>query len=378
MLELIIMDKFGEYLTSNSHQFGFKKQHSTDLCIFTMKEIINYYNALSSPVYACFIDASKAFDKINHWCLFHKLLNRNMPQIVVRLLMIWYSTQMFSVKWDGFTSEPFYVSNGVRQGGILSPQLFSVYMEDLSNHLIDSQVGCYFNHVCCNHLFYADDAVLLAPTAGSLQTLIDVCHKYSAEHDITYNVKKSLCMAFIPVMYKDLHLPSMFLGNTKLKVTKEHKYLGAFLNSNCMDDIDINRQMRSVYIHGNCIIQKFRMCSNDVKVQLFRSYCYNMYGSPLWSNFTPRVLDKLRVAYNNVFRTFMFIDRRASVSQAFVQRNIHHFNVIFRKSIYGFRTRLLKSENELVSTIIRSPFFIYGSFLNLHWENILFTNRNQM
>ena len=175
------MEKYANYLVTDSHQFGFKKCHSTDMCIFVIKEVIDYYNTLSSPVYACYIDASKAFYRINHWCLFRKLLDRKMPLIIVRLLMVWYSTQQFSVQWDGIISESFYVENGVRQGGILSPQLFNVYMDELSIRLSNAYVGCYYNSVCVNHFYYADDAVLLAPTVSSLQSLVDICHEYAVE-----------------------------------------------------------------------------------------------------------------------------------------------------------------------------------------------------
>jgi hypothetical protein len=73
VLEHLILDKFGHLFHSSSHQFGFKEAHSTDHCIFVMKEIIDFYNSASSPVYACYIDASKAFDKVNHWFLLNKL-----------------------------------------------------------------------------------------------------------------------------------------------------------------------------------------------------------------------------------------------------------------------------------------------------------------
>ena len=116
ILELIILDKFGNFFETNSHQFGFKQGHSTDLCIFTMKEVINYYGLLSSPVYACYIDASKAFDRVNHWHLFDKLLDRNVPKCIVRLLMIWYTSQTFIVRWGPVYSDHFTVRNGVRQG----------------------------------------------------------------------------------------------------------------------------------------------------------------------------------------------------------------------------------------------------------------------
>ena len=74
------------YLFTSDNQFGFKQKHSTDLCIYTVKSIIQYYNYYSSPVYPCFLDASKAFDRINHWTMFKQLILRNVPSILIRIL----------------------------------------------------------------------------------------------------------------------------------------------------------------------------------------------------------------------------------------------------------------------------------------------------
>ena len=176
-----------------------------------MKEVINYYNGLSSPVYACFMDASKAFDRVNHWHLFKQLLKRNMPKIIVRLLMVWYTTQIFIIKWDNNLSESFCVTNGVRHGGVLSPKLFNVFIEELSSRLRDAKVGCHMNGISMNHLNYADDAVMLAPSVSALQTLINICDHFANEYDMIYNVKKSLCTAFIPQMYGKMHIPAVML-----------------------------------------------------------------------------------------------------------------------------------------------------------------------
>ena len=115
------------------------------MCIFTVKSIIQYYTEQNTPVYTCFLDASKAFDRINHWALFHKLINcSNIPPIIVRLLIFWYQTQLVCIKWGKSTSDYFSISNGVwqgLQGGILFPKLFSVYMNSLTNKLIDCKDG---------------------------------------------------------------------------------------------------------------------------------------------------------------------------------------------------------------------------------------------
>ena len=59
-----------QYLHTHDHQFGFKKQLSTDMCIFTVKSVIKYYTEQKSSVYTCFLDAAKAFDRVSHWTLF--------------------------------------------------------------------------------------------------------------------------------------------------------------------------------------------------------------------------------------------------------------------------------------------------------------------
>ena len=106
------------------------------MCIYTLKQITDFYIQHGSPVYLCFLDASKAFDKINHWVLFRKLLDRQVPGIIVRILVVWYTKQNFYLRCNNCLSSPFTVSNGVRHGSILSPFLFNVYVEIQSEYLI--------------------------------------------------------------------------------------------------------------------------------------------------------------------------------------------------------------------------------------------------
>ena len=132
VLERSILNKMEEFFLTSDNQFGFKPKHGTDMCIFALKEILDLYNRHNTTICMCFIDASKAFDYVNHEKLFSKLYKKGAPKCLVRILVFWYGHQLMTVKWGNCLSASFCVSNGVRQGSILSPFLFNVCMDELS------------------------------------------------------------------------------------------------------------------------------------------------------------------------------------------------------------------------------------------------------
>ena len=87
IFELCLVEIIKVYLDTHDNQFGFKKQHSTDMCIFTLKSVIKYYTQQSTPVYSCFLDASKAFDRVNYWKLFNMLIVRKVPLLIARMFI---------------------------------------------------------------------------------------------------------------------------------------------------------------------------------------------------------------------------------------------------------------------------------------------------
>ena len=102
---------------------------------------IAHYNKHGSPVFVIFLEASKALDRVNHSLLVDKLIKRGVPLCFVRIIDYWYREKQTHVKWGSFYSSFFSVSNGVRQGDILSPFLFAAYMDDLSLALNNQAVN---------------------------------------------------------------------------------------------------------------------------------------------------------------------------------------------------------------------------------------------
>ena len=148
---------------------------STTLCTGMVKNIAARYMFEGSPVFACFLDASKAFDLVNHEILFNRLLDKGLPIHLTRFLLSWYK-------------ESFPVTNGVRQGGVLSPILFTLYMDDLLN---DLTIGCFWDSVYAGAFCYADDLVLLAPTPSALRIMISLCEEFARKRGLKFNASKT-------------------------------------------------------------------------------------------------------------------------------------------------------------------------------------------
>ena len=129
--------------------------------LYELAEFIEYFKSRSTSLYIAFLDASKAFDKISHWTLFIKLIDRHFPLYLVVILCYWYQHQEMTVRWGHYISNSFNVTNGVRQGGVLSPQLFNVYIHGLSDLLNKSTIGGSLGGKRINHLLYADDLICI-------------------------------------------------------------------------------------------------------------------------------------------------------------------------------------------------------------------------
>ena len=186
-----------------------------------------------------FIDASKAFDRVHHFKLFNKLKLRGVPSSLVRILAYWYANQSMRVRWGNILSTPFNVGNGVRQGGILSPALFNIYMDDLSRQLGGCSTGCMIGDSLVNHFMYADDLALLSPSTGGFQQLLNICANYGVDFDVKYNAKKSVVMVCRTKDNMDIKFPTFHLSGQSLGVSNSTKYLGHIITDTLEDDADV-------------------------------------------------------------------------------------------------------------------------------------------
>ena len=248
---------------------------------------------------------------------------------------------------------------------MLSPLLFNVYMDGLSCALNDIDMGCKINGKLVNHLFYADDSVIIAPNASCLQKLLNICNTFASNNDILYNVKKTKCMRFLPKWLKNMQPHKIFLGERELDFVNTQMYLGVPISNDMADNLAIKQQTKAVYARGNMLIKYFKKCTMEVKCQLFVSYCTSVYCAYLWNNYNKSTINAIKVAYNNVFRAFTGT-KRGNTRHTMVNYNIPTFEVLVRNGIFSFYQRLSDCANAIVENILNSLSFIC-SHTNTMW-----------
>jgi hypothetical protein len=163
-----------------------------------LKEVIAYYVRNQSSVFFTFLDATKAFDRVHYSKLFGLLIKRKLPPVIIRVIANFYLGNFVRIGWRGVFSDYFLATNGVKQGGVLSPVLFCVYIDDMLLALSKVGVGCYIGNIFVGALAYADDIVIIAPSICAMRKLLNVCDTYANEYQIMFNAQKSKCLAFLP------------------------------------------------------------------------------------------------------------------------------------------------------------------------------------
>ena len=107
VLEQVLQSRLARYLWTATANLVSKQAHGKDMAIFALKQTVDFYRNQDTPVYMCFRDANKAFDRVNHWTLAKKLLDRSVPLHIVKLPIFWYREQEFMAQWGNSLSMTF-------------------------------------------------------------------------------------------------------------------------------------------------------------------------------------------------------------------------------------------------------------------------------
>ena len=149
------------------------------------------------------------------------------------------------------------------------------------------------------------------------------------------------------------------------------KYLGHVISVDMKYDLDIMRQCRQLYAQGNVLARRSHMCSDNVKVTIFRSYCSALYTSQLWWKYKVSSIKKLYLAYNNAFHMLFVLPRDCSASGMFAVHTVMSCSALVRKFVFGFHKRVKASQNCIVRAICGSDIW-WKSSIRANWNKLLY------
>ena len=201
-----------------------KGNRCSDAHLIIHNLIMKYCHKYNKKIYSCFIDLSKAFDKIPRDILLFKLRDVGITGKIYNIIRNIYSGDEACLKIDGKVNKSFRINQGVRQGCVLSPLLFNIFMAGLAKNLSASDSGLKLDSKKINSLFWADDIVLLSENQSDLEKMLKMVSEYCNTNKLTINCKKTKCLIFNKT--GRLSRESIYMNGVKLDNVREYKYLG--------------------------------------------------------------------------------------------------------------------------------------------------------
>ena len=199
-----------------------------------------------------------------------------------------YEEQTGCVKLGGKKSSSFRITNGTRQGSVLSPALFSVYLDDLILKLRQLGLGCHVGGWWMGACGYADDLIMLAPVRSVLQKMVSVCQEYGEAHNLIFSTdqnpakSKTKCMYFCGRLNNVVYPAPVKLYGKELPWVVSADYLGNTLHQMVKMEQDC-RIKRAKFINKTVELRDQLYFANPQHIlKAAQVYCCDSYGSMLW------------------------------------------------------------------------------------------------
>ena len=352
LFEYVVLDLWGHCFTSDSLQFGFKPGLSTTQCSWLVREVAQWYVQRGGVCQAAFMDCSMAFDKCLFSKLFSKMLAKDIPPVVVRVLIFAYEEQKGWVRLAGRNSNTFSIKNATRQGSILSPYLFSsCYLDDLIVKMRKLGLVCHVAGVWVGASAYADDLALLAPDRCTLQKMVAICEEYGKDHNLVFSTdpnprkSKTKCIQFSPGRRNIVNPPPIILDGKELPWVTQVDHLGHILQENLSMEADAHKVRASFMNRASDLRDNLYFAHPQQKIQAIQLYCCDAYGSMLWQ-LESKYADSFFKAWNAQARLSWDIPRET------------HTNLVvnyFCQGQLSLKTQVFSRYQKFVTKLIGSP-----------------------
>ena len=282
----IIQARIGNKIDSEvgPTQFGFRPGSGTREAIFSFNILAQKFIEVDQEIYTCFIDYSKAFDKVHHSQLIECLEKVGVDGRDIRIIANLYWHQKAAIRINNELSPFTSIQRGVRQGCVLSPYLFNIYTEFIfrqSNEL----PGITIHGLNINNLRYADDTALIADDKDKLQNIVTMVQKESSKAGLEMNVKKTKTMLIArDVENKKVEVK---VNDEILQQVNKFIYLGTEIREDIKTDKEIERRS-NIAKEKFCSMSKVlttKRLKLKTKLNILKCYIYSIftYGCEAWT-----------------------------------------------------------------------------------------------
>jgi len=303
----VLNERVTEWIESRGilveEQAGFRRNRSTVDQLFILTEMIK--NA-SQETYICFIDIQKAYDRVWRDGLWEKLYEYGMKGKMWRVLKNIYDTVESSVLVNEGQSRFFDVDTGLRQGCLLSPILFAIYINGLADEINREKLGVKlirYRDGTLGVLMFADDIALLADTKAKLRKLLDITYLYSLRWRFTFNYDKCAVVVFkSKVPQRKIKYGNCIsectcgnhwkLGEQLIKQVHSYKYLGVELDTK-LTFCDFKKRIKEkarrnvsriwyMGMYDGCLSVKATINLYQALVRSVLEYACEIWGDEIW------------------------------------------------------------------------------------------------
>ena len=351
-------------------QCGFRQGRGTTDMIFTVRQLQEKSREQNKGLYITFVDLTKAFDTVNRDGLWKIMAKFGCPQKFVNIVRLFHDGMEARVKDNGQYSRPFPVTNGVKQGCVLAPTLFSMLFsamltdafsgEDVGIALRSRTDGGFYKPQrlkadtkvmldILRDLLFADDCALCASSQGEMQRMVDLFAKACQNFGLTISIPKTEVL-FQPAPGEPHSEPHISINGQKLGNTDKFPYLGSTMSNTATIDDEISlRLARASASFGRLSsrVWKRRGLSNRTKLKVYHAVVLPslLYGSETWTVYA-RHLQRLESFHMRCLRQILHVKW---------QDKVPNTDVLQRADSMSIRSMLMESQLRWSGHVARMP-----------------------
>lgn len=270
LLTKIIADKISSIMPIREEQQGFRRNRSTTDALFILRQLVEKSLEYNTPAYLCFIDLTKAFDKVQLKDVNTILENSNTPKEYVELIKDLNMNTTTQIRTNFTLTQNLRTKAGIRQGDSLSPLLFNTIMDELIKAVKSTGLGYRMGTQKINILCYADDAVIIAETEDDLQRMLQAFHKQAGKLNMKISIQKTKCMTIA----KEPLRCKLAIDNNIVDQIMAFEYLGCKITSTGFLEDEVRKQTNkaaAISGHLNYPIWKNKHLSIETKSRIYKT-----------------------------------------------------------------------------------------------------------